>query len=235
MQDSDKKELTLVETTQQQILDYITKNGYRSNIILPKENELANTLGVSRVVIREALSRLRVLGFLETKKKKGTMLVSPQPFDVMKIIINSGALDKSSIKDLHELYLMLEVGLADFIFERKDEENMSKLLKLVEEEEVCKNVKRLIDIDIEFHSILYKMANNQSLSVFQNLITNIFAFYHQKIKEPKQPEIITHRSLYTILKNGNPETFRSAMRLHLTYQFENKDKYPAAYLSKDRK
>lgn len=228
-----KKELTLVEVTQQQILEHVTKGGYQSNSILPKEDELANTLGVSRVVVREALSRLRALGFLETKKKKGTILISPQPFGIMEIIINSGALDEISVRDLYELRLMLEVGLADFIFERKDEQSMSRLLRLVEEEETCEDSRRLIDIDIEFHTILYQMANSRSLSGFQSLIGKIFTLYpKERPKNWRQQEIITHHSLYRILENGNPDGFRSAMRLHLTYQFENRDKYLKAYYDK---
>lgn len=228
-----KKELTLVESTQQQILNFITKDGFQSNLPLPKEEELAESLGVSRVVLREALSRLRALGFLETKKKKGTILVSPQPFGIMEIIINSGALDEASVRDLYELRLMLEIGIADFVFERKDEYGMSKLLELVEEEETCEDNRRLVEIDILFHTTLYQMANSRSLSHFQSLIGKIFTLYpKQRPQNWRQHEIITHRSLYRILQNGTPDAFRSAMRLHLTYQFENRDKYLKAYYDK---
>lgn len=234
MEEENKKELTLVETAQQQILDYVTKGGYQSNQILPKENELAEKLGVSRVVIREALGRLRVLGFLETKKKKGTILVSPQPFGIMEVIINSGALSESSVRDLYELRLMLELGLADFIFERKNDKGMQELLKLVEEEDACKDPKRLVEIDVEFHSVLYKMANSRSLYNFQKLLGKIFMLYpQQRDKNWRKGEIITHRSLYRILETGNPETFRSAMRLHLTNQFENRDRYIERYYGKN--
>ena len=229
----DKRELTLVESTQQQILDYVTRGGYHSNQVLPREDDLAHTLGVSRVVLREALSRLRALGFLETRKKKGTVLISPQPFGVMETIINSGALDESSIKDLYELRLMLEIGLADFVFERKDEQGMSKLLALVEEEEICNDDERLVEIDVEFHTILYRMANSRSLSTFQSLIGKIFTLYPGKrFDKWRQHEIINHRSLYRILATGTPDAFRSAMRLHLTYQFENREKYLKAYYDK---
>lgn len=230
MNEIEKKDLTLVEATQQQILDYIADKGLRPNTVLPKESELADSLGVSRVVIREALSSLRALGFLETKKKKGTILISPQPFGIMEVIINSGTLDKSALRDLYELRLMLEIGAADFIFERKDEESMEKLLELIEEEEACDNVRRLVEIDIEFHSILYSMANSKSLSNFQHLLGKTFSLYpHQREENWRQREIITHRSLYRILLHGNADSFRSAMRLHLTHQFENRDKYLDKY------
>ena len=51
-----KEELTLVEQAQRDILKYISDN---KDPQLPKEQELVEQLGVSRVVVREALSRLR--------------------------------------------------------------------------------------------------------------------------------------------------------------------------------
>lgn len=230
---SSQGDLSLVEITQQQILDLVTKEDSLSGKILPKEDELANELGVSRVIIREALSRLRALGFLETKKKKGSVLLSPKPFEVMGVIINSRVMDESSVRDLYELRLMLEVGIADFVFERKNQEGMSKLLELIKEEEECEDSMRLVEIDIEFHTVLYKMASSASLSNFQSMIGKIFTLY--PIERPKNwraQELVTHRSLYYILQNGSPDAFRSAMRLHLTYQFENRDKYLKAYYEK---
>ncbi|MDH8700887.1 GntR family transcriptional repressor for pyruvate dehydrogenase complex [Dysgonomonadaceae bacterium PH5-43] len=225
------KEPTLVETTQQRILEYISKDGYQVNQVLPKENELAESLNVSRVVIREALSRLRVLGFIETKRKKGTILISPQPFSLVELIVNSGALNKESIRDLYELRLMLEIGSADFIFERRNEESMQRLKELVEEEVECTDVERLIEIDIEFHSVLYRMANSVSLSNFQSVLGQIFTLY-PKSRDRKKEEVISHYGLYKILETGTADLFRSAMRLHLTYQFENRNNYLEEYYKK---
>ena len=61
-----KEELTLVEQAQRDILKYISDN---KDPQLPKEQELVEQLGVSRVVVREALSRLRAVGIIETKRK----------------------------------------------------------------------------------------------------------------------------------------------------------------------
>lgn len=232
MENENKKELTLVEATQQQILDYVTKDGYKTNMSLPKESELAETLGVSRVVVREALSSLRALGFLETKKKKGSVMVSPEPFDLFKMIVRSGALNEEAVSDLYELRLMLEIGLADFLFERKTDEGMAQLMSIIEEEDACDDPEQLADLDVKFHTVLYKMANSRALSSFQSLIGRIFVIYPKKGKRERLPEIITHRSLYHILDTGNSDSFRSAMRLHLTYQFENRDKYLQEYYSK---
>ncbi len=119
-----KDNLTLVEQTQKNIVKYISSHPEIKQ--LPKEQEFVELFGVSRVVLREALSRLRALGIIETKKKKGTEVVHPQVFGVINTIINSGALDKNTLKDLYGLRLMLEVGAADFIFQGKTEQNMAE-------------------------------------------------------------------------------------------------------------
>ncbi|MFM8450892.1 MAG: FadR/GntR family transcriptional regulator, partial [Haliscomenobacter sp.] len=62
---------SLVEKVEEQLVDYLVRNNMRPGDAIPKEMELANLLGVSRTVVREAMSRLRMIGLIETKKKKG--------------------------------------------------------------------------------------------------------------------------------------------------------------------
>ena len=128
---------SLVEITQKKILEYITDQGYKMDSQLPKETELAEIIGVSRVVIREALSRLRAIGVLETKRKKGTVLVSPKIFGVLKVIIASGLLDNDTQRDLYELRLMLEIGMADFVTSKCTDNDIQNLLEIVRKEELA--------------------------------------------------------------------------------------------------
>ena len=100
-----KEDSSLVEQAQRDLLKYISQNSTNSH--LPKEQELVEILGVSRVVVREALSRLRALGIIETKRKRGTVVVAPDVFAVLKTIIASGVLDRDSLRDLYQLRLML--------------------------------------------------------------------------------------------------------------------------------
>ena len=95
--EKENQEVSLVEQTQHRILEYIAENKYQFNSVLPKpENEMADILGVSRVVIREAYSGLRTLGFLETNEKKGTIFVAPKVFGILKYVVMSGFLDDQS-------------------------------------------------------------------------------------------------------------------------------------------
>ena len=229
-----KEDSSLVEQAQRDLLKYISQNSTNSH--LPKEQELVEILGVSRVVVREALSRLRALGIIETKRKRGTVVVAPDVFAVLKTIIASGVLDRDSLRDLYQLRLMLEVGMADFIYLNMTEEQLDGLDKIVAEEVELERemtmagdddqryaiAKKLTDVDIRFHSALFEMTGNKSLMDFQYILRHLFTLYRPKIKADYHSRtIISHVSLYNLLRTGTADTFRTAMRLHLKTQFEN--------------
>ena len=229
-----KTEPSLVEQAQRDILQYISNNTDSKE--LPKENDLAEILGVSRVVVREALSRLRVLGFIETRRKKGSTIVSPQLFGVMKTIVSSGLVDRETLRDLYQLRLMIEVGMAEFIFANKTEKQLAELEKIVEKEDYYKRkeaqaetdeeleqaTKKLIEIDVRFHAKLYEMTGNKSLEDFQHILRHLFTIYSHRVeKDFHDRTFISHVDLYNVLRSGTPDTFRMAMHLPLRPQFVN--------------
>lgn len=231
-----KNDLSLVEYTQSEILKYISNNNCK---LLPKEQELTELLGVSRVVVREALSRLRVLGFIETKRKQGTKVVTPNVFGVLKTIVASGLIDYNSLKDLYQLRLMLEIGMSDFVYTNKTDEQMAKLEKIVAEEVMYENemshaetdeqkyeiAKKMTDVDIRFHGTLYEMTGNSSLMDFQYLLRHLFTLYVPKIKDDfHNRTLVSHVSLFNMLRNSTPDAFRMGMRLHLKTQFDNMER-----------
>ncbi|MDR2146918.1 MAG: FCD domain-containing protein [Tannerella sp.] len=214
-------DIGLVEQVQKKLLQYIVEQNIKKGEQFPKESELADKLGVSRVIVREALSSLRTLGFIETRKKRGTTLISPDVFGVLKIIINSGILDVDSLRDLYELRLMLEIGMSDFIFLRKTANDMQLLENIVNQEKEAATTEESIQLDVLFHKTLYKISGNKSLESFQKLLDGLFSIYVPRKKDWQVKQIISHAGLLEVLKSGTPDAFRMAMRLHLNTQFEN--------------
>ncbi len=227
---------TLVEQTQKKILSYISNNPDIKQ--LPKESEFAEILGVSRGVLRESLSELRALGIIETKRKKGTSVVSPNVFGVFKPLIGTGLLDKKALTDLYQLRLMLEIGAADFIFMGKNDKFMAELDEIVgQEAELDQQMNlakddasklaiadKLRDVDIQFHAKLFEITGNQDLMDFQFIVRHLFSLYSPRLKKDYHDRnVVSHIGLYNLLRNGTPDAFRMAMRLHLSTQFENMD------------
>ena len=55
---------TLIDQVEDSLLTYFKKNDLRCGDSIPNENNLAAELGVARSVVREALSRLKMMGLI---------------------------------------------------------------------------------------------------------------------------------------------------------------------------
>lgn len=211
----DKVEANLVELLQQQKL--------KVGDSIPKELELAQALGVSRTVIREALLRLRMMGLIESKKKKGSVITSPDLFGNMSKSMNPHILDQETLREIFEIRLVLEIGMADFIFQRVTKEDIADLKRIVEKEPSATEAYLFnTEQEIEFHGKLYEITGNSTLKKFQKMLLPVFEYVHKSGLLKKQTNIkkfVSHKGLVEIIENGSPELFRNAMRNHLENHF----------------
>lgn len=214
---------SLTDQVEKILVDFFKNSDFQAGDSLPKEIELAEKLGVSRNIVREALSRLRMLGIIESKKRKGMILSEPDILSGISRILDPTFLSKESLKDLFELRLVLEVGMADLLFARKSDEDIEKLLDIANREKqdpACADSQEVrTSYEIEFHSQLYAVSGNETLSRFQKMLLPVFN-YMMEIestldKEPPRGNI-NHFDLIETLKSGTPDEFKKNMRNHLT-------------------
>jgi DNA-binding FadR family transcriptional regulator len=190
---------------------------------IPTELELCSSLGVSRTVVREALLRLRMMGLIETKKKKGTVITSPDLFGILSKSMNPHILDEETLKEIFEIRLTLEIGMADFLFRNVTPKDIKELKTIVENEPtMAKDYLFEIDHEIAFHSKLYEITGNETMKKFQKMLLPIFDYVNNSgmLKKPTTyGKFVSHKALVDILENGSPELFRNAMRNHLENHF----------------
>ncbi len=214
---------TMADRVETHLREYVRKKGFKPGDLLPKELEFAEALGVSRNIVREALSRLRMLGMIESRKRRGMVLATPDILGALDRVLDPHILTQDLRQELYELRLILEVGMADFLFSRKTEKDLQKLEKIVEKEQKAKNEKERIDCDIEFHATLYQIAGNTTISRFQKMLRPVFD--HVMEYEANHGHLdrgkITHKDLIQTLQTGTPEKFREDIRSHLSPHFEH--------------
>lgn len=220
--------ISLVDKVEIRLQEYFKENKLKVGDSIPKELEFAEAMGVSRTVIREALLRLRTIGVIESKKHKGMVLTQPDIISIFEKAIGYNLFSEQSLKDIFELRLILEMGMVDLLFARKTQKDLDELEKIVykqEKEEKNTSVFSL-EIEITFHGKLYEMSNNMTLKRFQDLLLPVFQYVHDNmLPEAKDFEyssgyFVTHRDLFNLLVDGNPESFRIALRQHLEPHFE---------------
>ena len=214
---------SLVDKVEAKLVELLQKRKLKVGDSIPKELELAESLGVSRTVIREALLRLRMMGLIESKKKRGAVITSPDIFGMMSKSMNPHILDQETLKEIFEIRLVLEIGMADLLFRRVTKNDIAELKDIVKNEPPAAQYHLFnIDHEIAFHGKLYEITGNETLKKFQKMLLPVFDYVHKSGLLKKQPLLKTftsHKTLVSILEKGTPEEFRNGMRNHLENHF----------------
>jgi GntR family transcriptional regulator, transcriptional repressor for pyruvate dehydrogenase complex len=215
--------LSMADQVENHLLDYILKREIKPGDAIPKETELAQGLGVSRNVVREALSRLRMLGLIESRKKRGMILTQPDVLKSLSRILHPTILDTETRKQLFELRLVLEVGLGDLLFKRKTDVQLKKLNEIVKREQKALTKIERVRCEVDFHATLYEMAGNETLERFQTILMPVFEYvveYESKLDHTSTGSV-THADLVKILQENRKDEYSNAMRQHLMPHFQH--------------
>ena len=121
---------TLADGVENSLLEYIRGNNMQIGDTLPKEKDLAESLGVSRHIVREGISRLKALGLVESRKKRGMVMKRPCAFEGMRKLTEVNLFQKQDRKELIEMRVALEIGMTDFIYAHKTPERIAALRKV---------------------------------------------------------------------------------------------------------
>jgi GntR family transcriptional regulator, transcriptional repressor for pyruvate dehydrogenase complex len=213
---------TMADVVELKLREYLKRKSFKPGDSLPKELELAEALGVSRNVLREALSRLRMLGMIETRKRRGMVLARPDILGTLERVLDPLIIDKDTLQDIFELRLVLEMGLADLLYSRKTDQDIKELETIAKKENTEDKTFRIKN-EIAFHGKLYEITGNDTLKRFQIMLLPIFGYVVTLEEKPTRGKV-NHQQLVEILKNGTKEDFKKGMYEHLKPHFDRLNK-----------
>lgn len=134
---------------------------------LPNEAVLSEQLGVSRGILREALTRLQAQGYIRRKPKDGTYIEDDIQGKLMNESINE-VLKKTTYSDLLDFRESLELKMIERVIERASDEEIEELfegLGVADDEAVQHSM------DHYFH---YKLAQASKNVFFMNFIDTYY-------------------------------------------------------------
>lgn len=219
----DNRTSTLVDKVENSLLEYIKKKKLIPGDTLPNEMTLSLELGISRNVLREALSRLRMLGIAQSRTKRGIVIQEPSLLSGFEKVIKPYLLSKNAIKEMMGMRIVLEIGLADFLFINLDERKVEELENIVRSQEAMK-YSLSVEQETEFHKKIYEITGNDFIFQFHKIIHPVFEFaksnydsYFAPINERllSEGKIVTHQTLFSYIKARDMEGYRNAIKLHL--------------------
>jgi GntR family transcriptional regulator, transcriptional repressor for pyruvate dehydrogenase complex len=219
----DNRSSTLVDKVEMSILDYIKVNKLIPGDTLPNELMLSSELGISRNILREALSRLKMLGIIQSRTKKGIIIQEPSLVSAFEKVIYPYLLSENTIVEMMGMRIILEIGITEFLFKNLDAVRLGELERIVLSQKDTK-YQLTVEQETEFHKKIYEITENNFVLQFQKIIHPVFEFAVSNYESYFAPvnrrlvndgEIVTHQNLFDFIKAGDIEGYRKAIKLHL--------------------
>lgn len=214
---------TLVDQVEDSLLAYFKENDLRCGDAVPNENNLAAELGVARSVVREALSRLKMMGLIRTRPRKGMILTEPSVLGGMKRVMDPCMLGEDTVLDLLDFRIALEIGISSDIFRQITPEDIEELSEIVKMGIAFENNEYALVSEWAFHTKLYKITGNKIIAEFQEIIHPVLLYVKEKFKDYLKPiniqmnksgRIATHADLLDFIKRGDERGYRDAIERH---------------------
>ncbi|MEZ4500170.1 MAG: GntR family transcriptional regulator [Thermomicrobiales bacterium] len=157
------------EQIARQIQDAIRDQTLKTGDKLPTERELAETFGVSRSVVREAIKVLSAHGLVEARQGSGLFVLNRPVESVSRAIVLSVSPDADSVDKLFEFRQLLETEAARLAALRATVHHTNQLDAIISEFGQISDVRNTWEnfayVDDTFHAILSDASQNPYLAV----------------------------------------------------------------------
>ncbi|WP_197457426.1 FadR/GntR family transcriptional regulator [Crenobacter luteus] len=212
---------SLVDVAIDSIKTRIERGDWSVGARIPTEPELAETLGMSRNTVREAVRVLNFAGVLEVRQGDGTYLrTRSNPLSTVKTLAHSAPEHRREVREILETQAMRLAALR-----RNDEDIAALELAFAAAQAVDwrDEPERHADLDVAFHSRLVAAAHNPVLSeLYQFFVAShhraeLINIFHDPTL-PEQPGYAEHRALLDAVIAGDPDAAAAACRVFVFWK-----------------
>jgi DNA-binding FadR family transcriptional regulator len=226
---------SLVERVCQQLAELIRGGSAEEERWLPGERSLAEKLGVSRTVVREATKRLEQQGMLEIQHGTGIKIVDRlhRPLnDSLSLLIPDMA---DRLQQLNETRLSIEPDAAAFAAQRATKEQLRTLRRIQTQLEKAPDNAAAIEADIAAHHAIADASGNLIYRLILDSLAEIGVTSRLRTigRIGKQAAIAHHEAILVAIENRDPEAARAAMHIHILAAGEDMD-LPALKIKKSK-
>jgi GntR family transcriptional regulator, transcriptional repressor for pyruvate dehydrogenase complex len=217
-----KRAPKLSEQIAEFLISEIKKGSFAPGEYLPSEAILSKQFSVSRTVIREALSKLKHDGMLESSQGSKTRVTESG----VKKVFRMEELEPFNLEELgylYELRTILESEASSLAAKRRNKNDLNELKALIDKLDIA--VKLGLDgtVDnVKFHKAVAKASQNPYISEFMSFLSSkIYDLVNADRKHSKHtglPHDVQgeHINIFQAIKEKNAAKARDATILHLT-------------------
>jgi GntR family transcriptional regulator, transcriptional repressor for pyruvate dehydrogenase complex len=204
---------------------------------LPTEAAIMNEFGVSRTVVREAISKLQAAGLVRTRHGVGTFVVGPVDTANFRIDPEQIATVRDVIAVL-ELRISLETESAGLAAARRTDEDLAAMrAALAAFVRAIEADGDAIAPDFQFHHEIAKATHNPHFAELMTYLgtmiiprarVNTARAAHEQRRDYLRKVNGEHESIYNAIASRDADAARAAMRTHLANSRERLRRSAAA-------
>jgi GntR family transcriptional repressor for pyruvate dehydrogenase complex len=221
--------LKLSDSIINQIETLILEGALKPGNQLPPEREFAETLGVSRPSLREALLKLEARGLVTTRRGGGYAVADVTAPTLTDPLVHLLQRHPPAAFDILELRHGLEAVAAYLAAHRATEADKKEISRrytaLLKADKGGKDELVGADADLEFHMSVADASHNVALMHvmrgLMNLIRTSTMRFRQRIfsLHDGSKSILSdqHRAIYEAVMKGDADAARKAVNLHLSF------------------
>lgn len=204
-----------------QILRGVLKPGDR----LPSEHELETRFGVSRAVVREAITSLKAEGLVATRQGAGAFVLQPRRAPAFRVAqADLATLDE--VIDMMELRATVETEAAGLAASARSQAQLAGLREALDRMQQCiERGEDAVDPDFQFHLRIAEATGNRHFAGFIDYVgtmliprtrVNVIGREPAKHRDYLAGVNMEHEHIYRAIAAKDADGARAAMRTHLT-------------------
>lgn len=219
-----RKHRSLAHGVVEQITAIIRDGALKPGDKLPTESSLMGQHGVSRTVVREAISHLQAAGLVQTRHGIGTFVLD-RPQSGLGVDAEN-ILTLRDVLAILELRIGLETETAGLAASRRSELQVNELAgALAEMQQAMAEGRSAVEADKRFHLLIAQATGNRYFVDILEQLGNAFiprARLNTPVLEQDKPadflERVSreHDDIFRAIERRDPEAARAAMRTHLS-------------------
>lgn len=204
----------VVGRLRQQILDGSFEPGDK----LPPEGQLAETYGVSRNVVREAMRTLRGEGLVDVGQGRPARVAAPEPqliTDRLQLMLRADP--RQSLLHLLDVRRALETEAAALAARHHDEPHRARLASAIEALERADSIEDRVVADLRFHVELAHATTNPLFPLLTDAVLPLFSELISRVTvgDGSKRAAKAHRRVLDAIMARDPERARREMWNHL--------------------
>ncbi|MCG6910672.1 MAG: FadR family transcriptional regulator [Deltaproteobacteria bacterium] len=214
------KRKSTVELVRGEILKSIESGQLKPGDKLPTEHQLCKMFGVGRSTVREAISNLSILGYLQSIQGKGCYVREGLDPDSATRIALHDIQSAANIIDLIEIREILECNAVRLAAQRANAEDVARIQEAFTEMKAAgEKLNRFTAQDFKFHIALARASGNRIVVEMMRQIVEKVHLEYIKFRPDslfqREEAVLTAKRIVDFVLHKDAEKAADAMRAHL--------------------